>query len=216
MEIARVSALIAGSLLAVVAVPFLIVLLIAGLWEGFAHMRFTAGFLALTIYVLATAGLSFFYAVRKPNGLGWVLSFLYVPAVIALVWMLRPQAQAKRDRAVVETVITGEAADMVSVAEPLARLVETEDDFQAINRLIQTLETSADLRLRLRIVALFAESSPPNGHAHMALRNLYAKTTEKGGPEELRVAVRDAILAISPDDRALVDALDRARDERSR
>ena len=217
MDIARVVAVIVGSLFAVVAFPLVIGFLIAGLWEGFTDTKFTLGFLAFAIYVLATTGLSFFYAARKPAGLGWVLAVLYVPAIISLVWLQRSEQQSKRDQAVADSFIAaGETADMGSVTEPLARIVETESDPDVIDELIQTLETSEDLHLRLRIVRLFRDSSPPNGLAHMALRNLYRKMAERGGLEELRTAVREAILAIDPDDQTYVDALDRLREERSR
>lgn len=209
-------ALVAGALLILFGTLTLIALLIAGFWEGFAHRGFTLGFLALTIYVVATAGLSFLYAVRKPNGLGWALAVLYVPAVLSLVWMQRDAARSKGDQAMARDFVdAAERVGVVSVAEPLTRIVETEDDFHAIDRLIQTLQRSEDLGVRLRIVELFAEWSPPNGHAHMALRNLYAEMAEKGGPEGLRAAVRDAILTISPDDRMLVQQLDDWRQGRS-
>lgn len=220
MDAPRLIALIAGAVLALFGSLIIVMLLIAGLWEGFARARYTLGFIAFSIYVLTTAGLSFYYAARKPNGLGWVLTFLYVPAIAALIWMQRSQAMSKRDQAVAESFVDpAQAADAVTVTGPLVQIVETEEDYPAMEKLIRTLQTSDDLSVRLRIVSLFGGSSPANGHAHSALRNLYSEMAEKGsqaGPEELRIAVRDAILTISPADSLLVDELDRWREERSR
>jgi hypothetical protein len=185
-----------GAIYLLLGTAVVVVLGIAGLWEGFAHRAFIARFLGITAYVYGTAGLAFWVGARPSRLGGAALVILILPGAVLLTRGARDSAQLRETARLAVTAPTEGAREQAG--QELFALGRRAGRPPHVVALADLLERAVSDEIRLRVVPLLGALSYENARVTEALRALHAETKDDPARAELHGAVIEALREIDP------------------
>ncbi len=188
--VAALACLVLGSLI-------VFMMLIGGLWAGFADGGFVLMFFGVVVYVYGTAALGVWLTLRPAKGRAALLAVLVVPGLVSIA--LVPDGGRGEAREAAETFVANESAQQAEQA----RAVLLEHGRRAgrqshVETLMDALDETDSDPERVRLVCVLGELSYQYEPLLEMLRDLERATT--GDPEraELHEVARYALSGINP------------------
>lgn len=173
-----------------------IILAIAGLWEGFGRTTYVLQFLAACVYIYGTVWLALRFARQPGKRLGLVLAVLVLPAVVHLALAA---FQTFDLRETVRTYAESEDPAAVDAArEELLALGRRSGRQHHIEELLAYLQQAEDDAARIHIIELLAEIAGSQEPVLEALRALRDAAAHDPARQKLYRIADDAIHRINP------------------
>ena len=182
----------------------LLMLLIGGLWEGFARQSYVLMFLLAVVYVYGTAWLAFSFGMRPGRVRGVLLAVLVLPLVVSQIpgfyadWEVREAARV---------YVADE--DPAAVSEARERLLSQgrrSGRYGYIDILLEGLHGASEDEQRIRLVNLLGELSYQHEPLLETLRKLYRETENEVGRKALHEATLGALRGVNPYEPGLPEA----------
>ncbi len=188
----------------IIGTLFLLVLLVGGLWEGFARDTYRLMFLGAFVYVYGTAWLAFSFGRRPERVRGVTLAVLVAPVAVQMFLGIHSATQLRSAAKVYVADV-----DPVAVAEARETLLargQRSGRHDYIDLLLDGLEDAADDKQRIRLVELLGKLSYQHQPLLETLRTLHRETENIPERRDLHKASLEAILSVNPHEQGLPDA----------
>ena len=185
-----------GGLYLAMGTLVLYVLLIGGLWEGFGRASYVAMFLAMVVYVYATACVAFYFGLRPNKLSGVVLTVLLIPA---LALMLSTESTRSEQVTLAQDFVhASDPQQREAARHELLTLGQRAGQQAHVSTLLDELAAAETDSQRRRIVCLIGQLSHQHGPVIDALKALQHELGDDPQRALLSQEIQQSLLLTEP------------------